>query len=149
MKKLISALCALVVLTGPGAALAVETGAPATTPQSNAMAPTIDVAKEIATAQQHADLAAAATDIKAVHMHLTQVINCLVGPSGKAYVAGATDPCTGMGNGALSDTMKTNVTKNRALERALDRAQSGLKEDELKAAQRAGVAVSAMLKKVA
>ena len=39
-----------------------------------------DAASEIATAAQHAGLAAAAPNLLQTHMHLHQAMNCLVGP---------------------------------------------------------------------
>jgi hypothetical protein len=83
-----------------------------------------DTAKEIATAAQHADLAATAADIKMTKTHLHHTINCLVGPGGAFYFANELNPCQDLGNGAIPET--TDPAKKKSLEGALNKAKSGL-----------------------
>src|SRR5262252_8785283 len=63
-----------------------------------------DPAKEVATAAQHAGLAAKAADMKATQMHLHHVVNCLVGSGGQGYDANEANPCKDQGAGAIPDT---------------------------------------------
>lgn len=92
--------------------------------------------KEVSTAHAHALMAEGAGSIDMVHTHLHHVINCLVGTEGDAFDADAGNPCKGMGNGALNDA-KGNDSLHSKLEKALSSAQSGLKKDDLDAAQKA------------
>jgi hypothetical protein len=105
-----------------------------------------DVPKEIATAEQHAGFAQAATELKMVHTHLHHTINCLVGPKGKTFDAKALNPCKDLGNGAIPDS--TDAAQKKALQAPLDKARAGLKANELAAAQKDAGEVEAMLKKL-
>ena len=104
-----------------------------------------DLTKEVATADQHAGFAAAAKDLKTAQMHLQHVVNCLVGPSGKGYDATMLNPCKAFGDGIIPETK--DPAKSQALLVAVDRAQAGLKENELATAQKAATDVSGILKK--
>jgi hypothetical protein len=97
-----------------------------------AAAPAAAQTKEIDTATQHAGLAAKATDLKGVQMHLHHVINCLVGPNGAGFDAGAGNPCNGQGNGAIPAT--ADMKKRQSLETALGQAQDGVKQANLSVA---------------
>ena len=85
-------------------------------------APAADSAKEIATAAEHADLAATATDIKMTKAHLHHTINCLVGPNGDFYFADQLNPCKDFGDGIIPET--TDATKLKAFKDALNKAKS-------------------------
>lgn len=100
--------------------------------------------QEVATAEQHAGYAAASENIKAVHMHLHHVINCLVGPDGAGFDANEANPCKDLGNGAIADS--TDDTAKQALDKAVQEAQDGLKTDDLAAAQKAATETASMLK---
>ena len=89
--------------------------------------------KQVATAAAHAGMALGASDLKMVHAHLHHVVNCLVGPSGKAFDAKAADPCKGMGQGAIVDAKGDAATEAR-LHSALSEAEQGLKATTLDAA---------------
>jgi hypothetical protein len=104
-----------------------------------------DVKQEIATAEQHAGYAQAATELKMVHTHLHHTINCLVGPKGKTFDAKALNPCKDLGNGAIPDS---DAAQKKALQAPLDKARAGLKATELAAAQKDAGEVEAMLKKM-
>lgn len=89
--------------------------------------------KQAATATAHAGMALGATDLKMAHAHLQHVVNCLVGPSGKAFDATAANPCKGMGQGAIVDARGDAATEAR-LHTALSEAEQGLKTTELDSA---------------
>ncbi|MGN6514398.1 MAG: hypothetical protein ACTHLR_00995 [Rhizomicrobium sp.] len=103
-----------------------------------------DVKSEVTTAETHAGLAAQATAIDGVHMHLHHVVNCLVGPGGKGFDAKQINPCAHNGNGAIPDT--TDAGKKAKLRAAADKAESGIASSDLATAQKAATATAAMLK---
>ncbi|MBS0277753.1 MAG: hypothetical protein JSR81_09025 [Proteobacteria bacterium] len=103
-----------------------------------------DVKSEIVTAATHADLAAKAATIDAVHMHLHHAVNCLVGPSGKGFDAKQINPCAHNGNGAIPDT--ADAAKKAKLQAAADKAESGIAATNLATAQKAATDTAAMLK---
>ncbi len=104
-----------------------------------------DVKKELDTAVQHAEFAAAAKDVKMAHAHLHHVINCLVGPKGKGFDAKQLDPCKGMGNGAIPDS--SAAAQKKELRAALRKAEQGLKESQLATAQKTATDVGELIKK--
>jgi hypothetical protein len=104
-----------------------------------------DVTKQIATAEQHAGYAHAATDLKMVQTHLHHTINCLVGPKGKGFDAKALNPCKDLGNGAIPDS---DSAERKKLQEPLDKARAGLKAKELTTAQKDAGEVQDMLKKL-
>jgi hypothetical protein len=91
------------------------------------------VAKQVSTASAHAGMALGATDIKTVHAHLHHVINCLTGPSGKAFDAKEANPCKGMGQGAIVDAKGDRASETR-LHSALTEAEQGLRTTTLDSA---------------
>ncbi|HEX6550383.1 MAG TPA: hypothetical protein VF117_06890 [Gammaproteobacteria bacterium] len=104
-----------------------------------------DAAKQIATAEVHAGMAATVKDINMVHAHLHHVINCLVGPKGKLFDNKAEDPCQGMGDGALNDLVDSPKLHAK-LEMAVKHAERGIKSTSYKKAHAAAVKVEALLK---
>ena len=92
-----------------------------------------NASQEIATAIQHLKLAAAAKDVKTVHMHMHHAINCLVGPKGWGFDASQINPCSGQGNGAIPDT--TDKAKKQALQSVMEQIVSGLSDTDLGMAQ--------------
>ena len=62
-----------------------------------------DGPQAVATAAQHAGLAAAAGDIAGAHRHMHHTLNCLVGPDGEGFDAAAGNPC-GDAGGAIPQT---------------------------------------------
>ena len=88
-----------------------------------------DLKSEIVNAQTHAGLAAKATTIDGVHMHLHHALNCLAGPNGAGYDAKQMNPCAHSGDGAITDT--ADATKKKALEDAAAKATSGIAETNL------------------
>jgi hypothetical protein len=103
-----------------------------------------DVGKEVGTAATHAGMAAGGSDMKTVQMHLHHVVNCLVGPNGAGFDAGEANPCKGQGNGAIPDTK--DAAKLASLNQALAKANAGLKETDMAAAQQDAAASYNLLK---
>lgn len=101
--------------------------------------------KEISTALMHAHFSAASTSLDMAHTHLHHVLNCVVGPKGKAFDAKAMDPCKGMGNGALPDAGMNRAVR-RDLMKAVRSAERGLKTTSLSAAHKAADQTAAALK---
>ena len=88
---------------------------------------------EIANAKTHANNAANAGTIDAVHMHMHHAINCLAGPKGEGYDASQMNPCANAGDGAIPD--QTDAAKKAKLESAKATLIKGLALTDLKAAQ--------------
>ena len=103
-----------------------------------------DLKAEIATAGQHAGMAATASDIATVHMHLHHTINCIVGPNGAGYDAKQMNPCQNQGAGAIPDA--TNAATKTSLQTAVTQAQAGLASNDMSAAQKAAADAAATLK---
>ena len=103
-----------------------------------------DVKSEIVTAETHAGLAAKATALDGVHMHLHHAVNCLVGANGKGFDAKQLNPCAHNGNGAIPDT--ADAAKKARLQAAVDKAESGIAATDLATAQKAATDTEAMLK---
>lgn len=103
-----------------------------------------DVKGEIVNAETHAGLAAKATALDGVHMHLHHTLNCLVGPNGTGFDAKQMNPCANSGNGAIPDT--TDAAKKAKLQAAADRAGNGIAATDLAAAQKDASDTEAMLK---
>jgi hypothetical protein len=103
-----------------------------------------DLNAEIATAGQHADMAAGAADLNTAHMHLHHTINCIVGPSGSGYDSTQMNPCQNQGNGAMADA--TSSTAKASLQKAVSDAQAGLAATDLATAKKDASDASAALK---
>ena len=103
-----------------------------------------DVKSQIVNAETHAGLAAKATAIDGVHMHLHHALNCLVGPSGTGFDAKQMNPCAHSGNGAIPDS--TDEAKKKSLQAAADKAASGIAATDLATAQKDASETEAMLK---
>ncbi|HET7570933.1 MAG TPA: hypothetical protein VFK96_10185 [Gammaproteobacteria bacterium] len=113
-----------------------------------ALAGNNSVKQQVMTAHAHALMAAGASSLKMTHAHLHHVINCLVGPSGAAFDSSAADPCKGMGSGALPDAAGQSKLHS-ALKKALATARAGVKDDNLKTAQRSAHKAALELQKAA
>ncbi|HEY1612863.1 MAG TPA: hypothetical protein VGF97_04105 [Rhizomicrobium sp.] len=105
-----------------------------------------DVSGEISNAATHAGLAASASDIAGVHMHLHHAVNCLVGPNGAGFDAKELNPCANSGGGAIPDS--SNATVKQALLGAVAKANSGIAATDLATAQKDASETAAMLKAV-
>ncbi len=114
--------------------------------QGAALAAEPQPAKEIEAAAKHAGFAAGAGDIDGVRAHLHHTVNCLVGPEGEGFAPKELNPCKALGNGAIPDT-QDDVAKS-ALEAALEKAQSGLADENLETAKMSAMQTEAMLQAV-
>jgi hypothetical protein len=94
-----------------------------------------DTAAELNIAQTHAGLAAKATDLKTVQMHLHHAVNCLVGPSGKGFDPTNANPCAKAGNGAIPDSM--DAAQKAKLQTAVADASQGFSATDVADAQKA------------
>jgi hypothetical protein len=103
-----------------------------------------DLGSEIVTAETHAGLAAQASDIAGVHMHLHHALNCIVGPSGNGFDAKEMNPCANSGAGALVD--ETDVSKKPILEKAEASAEAGIAATDVEAARKDATDTAATLK---
>ena len=93
----------------------------------------VSLPAEISNARTHANNAANAPTIQAVHTHMHHAINCLAGPKGEGYDASQMNPCQNAGNGAIVD--ETDAAKKAKLESAKATLMKGLGETDIKAAQ--------------
>ena len=100
---------------------------------------------EVTTAAAHAGFAVAAKDMVTTQMHLHHVVNCLVGPKGTGFDPGVANPCKDQGNGAIPDTK--DAAKLAPLTAALAKANAGLKETDMAAAQQDAGAAQDLIKK--
>ena len=103
-----------------------------------------DAASETVTAQMHADLAAHATDLSGVQMHLHHALNCLVGPGGAGYDPKQMNPCANAGKGAIPDS--TDPAQKKELGAAADKLKTGIVAADLASAQKIATDCAAMLK---
>jgi hypothetical protein len=102
-----------------------------------------DGPQAVATAAQHAGLAAGGADITAVQRHLHHVLNCLVGPGGAGFDAAPGNPCAAAG-GAIPQTADAAVKTK--LEQAATQVRGGIANQNLDAAKKVATDVQAMLK---
>jgi len=105
-----------------------------------------DLGGEIANAAQHAGLAAQASDIAGVHMHLHHAVNCLVGPAGSGFDAKEMNPCANSGNGAIPDS--ATPAQKKALQAAAAKAETGIASTDYAAAQKIASDTATMIKAV-
>lgn len=102
-----------------------------------------DLGSEIVSARTHAGLAAKASDLAGVHMHLQHTINCLVGPGGDGFDRKAMNPCANSGAGAIPDEADPAI-KN-VLQAAAERARAGLATTDIGTAQSDATDTAALL----
>ena len=103
-----------------------------------------DAASEVVTAGTHADLAAKASDLTSVQMHLHHALNCLVGPGGNGFDPKQLNPCAHSGNGAIPDTR--DAAKKASLESAASKARDGIATSDPKTAKANATAAASLLK---
>jgi hypothetical protein len=102
-----------------------------------------DLGAELTTAQTHAGLAAKATDVNMVHMHLHHALNCLVGPGGAGFDTTNANPCASAGKGILVDT--SDAGQKAKLQTAVADAQRGIAATDLAGAQAAATATASAI----
>ena len=103
-----------------------------------------DAAKEIATAQTHAELAGTAADSNYTYMHLHHTLNCLVGPGGNGYDVKQMNPCSADGTGAIPDT--SDPAKKKALEDLAAKTRGAIANTDPAGAKKAASEVADALK---
>ena len=101
------------------------------------------LADEVKVAVEQSALAHRAASPAEARDHLQQAINCLVGPASKAFDAKASNPCAGLGAGAIADTK--DVLNREKLQRAATRAQEALAGADLAALSQSAERVHAQL----
>lgn len=100
-----------------------------------------DAKSEIATAAQHAGLAAAAPNLVQIHVHLHHVMNCLVGPQDADFDKTNMNPCAQQGKGAFPDESDAEIKTK--LQDAMSAAADGIAaKDEATAKKNAATAES-------
>src|SRR3569833_2674432 len=102
-----------------------------------------DAAAEIATAAEHAGLAAAAPNLAQTHTHLHHVMNCLVGPRDADFDKAAMNPCAQQGNGAFPD--ESNPDIKAKLQNAMSAAADGIASNDEATAKKNAASVKTML----
>jgi hypothetical protein len=102
-----------------------------------------DAASEIATAAQHAGLAAAAPDLLQTHMHLHQAMNCLVGPRDGDFDKANMNPCAKQGNGAFPDESNPDIKVK--LQSAMSLAADGIASSDQATAKKNAAMIETQL----
>jgi hypothetical protein len=104
--------------------------------------------EQLKIAIQHAGLAQSAGTVQGVRQHLQHVVNCIEGPRGSMFAAGAGNPCEGKGNGAMADAKAAGGKMANAapwLELANEVAVIGIKAGGLSKAKAAAWTTHAVL----
>lgn len=107
------------------------------------MAAYADAKSEIATAAQHAGLAAAAPNLAQTHMHLHHAMNCLVGPKDADFDKTNMNPCAQQGAGAFPDESDPDIKVK--LQNAMNAAADGIASNDEAAAKKNAATVQTML----
>ena len=102
-----------------------------------------DAKSEIATAAQHAGLAAAATALRQTHMHLHHVMNCLVGPGDGDFDKSNTNPCAQQGKCAFPDEGDPEIKTK--LQNAMSAAADGIASKDIATAKKNAATVESLL----
>jgi hypothetical protein len=101
-----------------------------------------DGPQAVATAAQHAGLAASSGDIAGVQRHLHHTLNCLVGPEGEGFDQSAGNPCQAAG-GAIPQTADAEM-RAKLVEIAAE-VRGAIASSDLEAAKEAATDVQEML----
>jgi hypothetical protein len=110
------------------------------------MAAYADSKSEIATAAQHAGLAAAAPDLVQTRMHLHHVMNCLVGPQDADFDKTNTNPCAQQGKGAFPDESDADIKTK--LQGAMSAAADGISSRDEATAKKNAATAETLLKAI-
>ena len=102
-----------------------------------------DAKSEIATAAQHAGLAAAAPNLVQTHMHLHHAMNCLVGPQDADFDKTNTNPCAQQGKGAFPDESDAEIKTK--LQNAMSAAADGIASKDEATAKKHATTVESLL----
>jgi hypothetical protein len=102
-----------------------------------------DAKSQIATAAEHAGLAAAAPNLAQTHVHLHHAMNCLVGPLDADFDKGNMNPCAQQGKGAFPDASDPE-TKTK-LQNAMSAAADGIASKDEATAKKNAATVKSLL----
>jgi hypothetical protein len=102
-----------------------------------------DAKSEIATAAQHAGLAAAAPDLPQIRMHLHHAMNCLVGPQDADFDKANMNPCAQQGRGAFPDNSDPDIRTK--LQSAMSAAADGIASRDEATAKKNAATVESLL----
>ncbi len=105
-----------------------------------------DAKSEIATAAQHAGLAAAAPSLAQVHVHLHHAMNCLVGPRDADFDKANMNPCAQQGTGAFPDESDPDIKVK--LQNAMSAAADGIASTDEATAKMNAASVQTMLEAI-
>ena len=105
-----------------------------------------DAASEIATAAQHAGLAAAAPNLVQTHMHLHHALNCLVGPQDGDFDKTNMNPCAQEGKGAFPDESDAEIKAK--LQSAMSAAEDGIASSDEATSKKDAATVETLLKAI-
>ena len=97
-----------------------------------------DSPQAIATAAQHAGLAAAAGNLAGAHRHLHHTLNCLIGPDGEGFDEAAGNPCRDAG-GAIPQTADAQMKEN--LEEAAMKVRDAIENEDATAVKEVAMSV--------
>jgi hypothetical protein len=101
-----------------------------------------DGPQAVATAAQHAGLAAGQDNLNGVRRHLHHALNCLVGPDGKDFDESAGNPCASAG-GAIPQTADPDMKAK--LEKIAMQIHDGVMDEDLGKAKALAADVQKML----
>jgi hypothetical protein len=105
-----------------------------------------DAKSEIATAAQHAGLAAAAASLAQTHMHLHHAMNCLVGPKDADFDKANMNPCAQQGNGAFPDASDPDIKVK--LQNAMSAAADGIASNDEATAKKNAATTQSLLEAI-
>lgn len=105
-----------------------------------------DAASEIATAAEHAGLAAAAPNLLQTRMHLHHAMNCLVGPKDGDFDKSNANPCAQQGKGAFLDASSPE-TKAK-LQNAMSLAGDGIASSDEATAKKNAAMIKTTLESI-
>ena len=102
-----------------------------------------DAKAQIATAAQHAGLAAAAPNLVQIRMHLRHAMNCLVGPLDAEFDKTNMNPCAQQGKGAFPDTSDQEIRTK--LQSAMSAAADGIASSDEATAKKNAATLESLL----
>jgi len=105
-----------------------------------------DAKAEIATAAQHAGMAAAAPSLAQVHTHLHHAMNCLVGPRDADFDKNNMNPCAQQGAGAFPDESNPDIKVK--LQNAMSAAADGIASNDEATAKKNAATLQTMLEAI-
>jgi len=105
-----------------------------------------DAKTEIATAAQHAGLAAAAPNLAQTHTHLHHAMNCLVGPKDADFDKTNMNPCAQQGNGAFPDESDPDIKVK--LQNAMSAAADGIASNDEATAKKNAATTQSLLEAI-